>query len=409
MIPFLKYLKGYLRIKVWGFSPERFINLCGNRNILLWDICQEDGIYTMYISLKGFYALRQIVRKTGTRVAILKRYGLPFFVPTLLARKIFLLGFLVCVGCWIASSFFIWNINIEGNLQITDDMFQSFLEGQQIRIGSKKDKVDLTELEKQIRNAFPEVTWTSAKILGTKLEIAIKENDAPILPEGEEKAGIGQDLVTPYQGVIVSMIVRKGVPKVKIGDTVEAGALLVEGRIPVINDDLTVREYQYVDADADIVVEHILSHEEALPYDYIAKDFTGRTKKRIFVRVGNRELRSLTEVTYPYYDSVVSEHTPSLFRDLRIPVLWGSYTYREYLNVEHEYSLEEAEYLLAEKMNQFLINLAEKGVQIIEKNVKMDTEAGRWIISGSFLVQEKVEEKRPTTMEVVPPTPEDSE
>jgi similar to stage IV sporulation protein len=409
MIPFLKYLKGYLRIRVWGFSPERFINLCGNRNILLWDICQEDGIYTMYISLKGFYALRQIVRKTGTRVAILKRYGLPFFVPTLLSRKIFLLGLLVCVGCWIASSFFIWNIDIEGNIQITDDMFHSFLEGQQILVGTKKAGVDLTELEKQIRISFPEVTWTSAKIVGTKLMIDIKENDAPIMPDEEAAAGKGQDLITPYQGVVVSMIVRKGVPKVKIGDTVEAGALLVEGRIPVFNDDLTVREYQYVDSDADIVIAHVLSHEETLPYDYVAKDFTGRTKKRIFIRAGNRELRSLAEITYPYYDSVVSENTPRLFRDLRIPVFWGSYTYREYLNVEHEYSLEEAQYLLAEKMNQFLINLAEKGVQIIEKNVKMDTKAGQWVIGGSFLVQEKVEEKRATTIEAPMPSPEESE
>jgi similar to stage IV sporulation protein len=363
----------------------------------------------MYISLKGFYALRQIVRKTGTRVAILKRYGLPFFVPTILSRKIFLLGLLVCVGCWIASSFFIWHIEVGGNLQITDDMFHTFLESQEIRLGTKKDKVDLTELEKQIRAAFPAVTWTSAKIVGTKLEIDIKENDAPIMPAGEEQEIKGQDLVTPYQGVIVSMIVRRGVPKVKIGDTVEAGALLVEGRIPVVNDDLTVREYQYVDSDADIVIEHIMTHEETLPYDYMTKDFTGRTKKRIFVRAGNKELRSLTEITYPYYDSVVTEHTPKLFQDLNIPVFWGSYTYREYQNVEHEYSLEEAEYLLAEKMNQFLINLAEKGVQIIEKNVKMDTKAGQWIIGGSFLVHEKIEEKRPTTIEVPAPAPEESE
>ena len=42
MVELLKNLKGYLRIKVWGFSPERFINLCGNKDILLWDIVKED-------------------------------------------------------------------------------------------------------------------------------------------------------------------------------------------------------------------------------------------------------------------------------------------------------------------------------------------------------------------------------
>jgi similar to stage IV sporulation protein len=407
LIPFLKYLKGFLRIKVWGFSPERFINLCGNKNILLWDISQEDGIYTMYISLKGFYALRQIVRKTGTKVTILKRYGLPFLVPSLLSRKIFLLGLLACVGCWIASSFFIWNIQVEGNQQITDDMFYSFLEEQQIRVGTRKKTVNLTELEKQIRIAFPEVTWTSAKQNGTRLEIVVKENDAPILPQEEEKALVGQDLVSPYEGEVVSMIVRKGVPKVKIGDTVEAGTLLVEGRIPIMNDDLTVREYQYVDADADVMIEHLLIQEETLPYDYIDKEYTGRSKKRIFIRVGKEEVRSLLELTYPYYDSVETESTPDWLKVLHIPVLWGSYTYREYQNVEHEYSLEEAKNILEDKMRLFLSNLTEKGVQIMEKDVKMDTRAGKWVITGAFRVREKVEEKKPTVMET--PAPVESE
>ena len=79
MIRFLKYMKGYLRVRVWGFSPERFMNLCSNKGILLWDIVKEGDAYCMNITLKGFWEIRPIVKKTGTRVAILERYGLPFF------------------------------------------------------------------------------------------------------------------------------------------------------------------------------------------------------------------------------------------------------------------------------------------------------------------------------------------
>ena len=115
MIGFLKYLKGYLRIKVWGFSPERFMNLCSNKEILLWDITRDGEIYYMNISLKSFYQLRSIARKTGTRVAICKRYGLPFFIPTLLQRKVFVMGLLLAVSFWLWSSFYIWDIELEGN------------------------------------------------------------------------------------------------------------------------------------------------------------------------------------------------------------------------------------------------------------------------------------------------------
>ncbi len=82
MIEFLKYIRGYLRIRVSGFSPERFMNLCSNKGILLWKIVKEGDVYYMNINLKGFRALRPIVRKTGTRVAVLERYGLPFFCPS---------------------------------------------------------------------------------------------------------------------------------------------------------------------------------------------------------------------------------------------------------------------------------------------------------------------------------------
>ena len=86
MLQIIRFLKGYLSIKVWGFSTERFINLCGNHNILLWDIVNHGDYYTMCISLKGFYQLKSITRKTGTRVVVTSRYGLPFLTVKMKER-----------------------------------------------------------------------------------------------------------------------------------------------------------------------------------------------------------------------------------------------------------------------------------------------------------------------------------
>ena len=93
----IHFLRGYLRIKVWGYSPERFMNLCGNRDILLWDIERHGTYYTMCISIRGFRELKPITGKTKTRVAILRRYGLPFFVPHMKKRSMFIVGLLGCL------------------------------------------------------------------------------------------------------------------------------------------------------------------------------------------------------------------------------------------------------------------------------------------------------------------------
>ena len=157
MIKFLKYMKGYLRIRIWGFSPERFMNLCSNKGVLLWDIVREGDVYYMNISLKGFWELRPILRKTGTRVAVLERYGLPFFLPRLLKRKVFVLGFLLAIAFWTLSSFYIWDIELSGNYQITEDIFESFLKANAVTVGMRRDSLDIEELEKEIRRTFPQM------------------------------------------------------------------------------------------------------------------------------------------------------------------------------------------------------------------------------------------------------------
>ncbi len=389
MLELLKYIRGYLRIRVSGFSPERFMNLCSNKGILLWNIVREGDVYYMNVNLKGFWSLKPIVKKSGTRVAVLERYGLPFFIPKLFKRKMFVGGLMIAVAFWIWSSFYIWDIELEGNYQITGDVFQSFLEDNQVKVGMRRDALDIKELEKEIRREFTQVTWASVKLSGTRLHIDIKENDAPITVETKNNSG-GTDLVSEYGGTVVSIIVRSGVPKVAIGDTVEEGSVLVEGKVPIYNDDSTLREYFYVDADADIVLEHTRSFSESLSFNYIKKEYTGRNKTDYYLRVGGSEWSIADKRPYLVYDSVIKESRPLVLEKLSIPVYFGSYTHREYQNVEHEYTLKEAETLLKQKLITFLTSLEEKGVQIIEKDVKIDTDSSSWIIQGEFLVQEPV-------------------
>ncbi|MCR2048981.1 sporulation protein YqfD [Acetatifactor muris] len=395
MIKFLKYIRGYLRVRIWGFSPERFMNLCSNKGILLWDIVREGDVYYMNISLKGFWELRPVLRKTGTRVAVLERYGLPFFLPRLLKRKVFVLGFLLAIAFWTLSSLYIWDIELSGNYQITEDIFESFLKANAVTVGMRRDSLNIEELEKEIRRTFPQITWASAKLSGTKLLIEIKENDAPIVVERPESTS-GTDLVAGYDGIIASMIVRSGVPKVAIGDTVEKGTILVEGKVPVYNEDQTVREYYYVDADADILLEHVVTFTESLPMEYIKKEYTGREKKSHYLKIGEKTYKLPETPPFLVYDSLMKESRPLALEKLSIPIFWGEVTNREYQNVEYNYSLEEAKILLNQKLIDFLTDLEEKGVQIIEKDVKIEKSDNAWVVTGNFLVREPVSESMET-------------
>lgn len=410
MIQVIRYLKGYLAIKVFGFSPERFMNLCSHHKIFLWDVENHGDYYTMKISLQGFYRLKGITRKTGTRVVITKRYGLPFLSTKMWKRRIFMLGLLGSLVFWIWMSRFIWAVEVEGNYYVTTDVFQDFLEESGIFVGMKKGNVEIEALEKAIRAQFNIVTWTSARIDGTRLLIQVKENDLIIKEDkrSELSEGEGMDLVAEKEGEVISIVTRSGVPKVTAGTPVARGDILVEGSIPILNEDGTVRRYDYCRADADIMLRCVYDMKEELQEKYEQKLYTGNEKKRPFLMVGTKKLQPLElGKKFGQQDIIEEKRQLKLFGNYYLPVYYGYDLAREYVSEERTYTKEEVKELFEEKIQKFIESLQEKGVQIIEKNVTINKNAGVWKMNVDFLALEKTGITRKTQIPAAEEAPEE--
>ena len=84
----VRFLKGYVRIRISSQEPERFLNLCAKNNLLLFQIEEKNGTCEMDISLSGFFKLQPICRKTHTRIHILRKRGIPFFFLRNRKRKL---------------------------------------------------------------------------------------------------------------------------------------------------------------------------------------------------------------------------------------------------------------------------------------------------------------------------------
>ena len=75
----LNYFTGYVNIKVEGFFIERFINMCTSKKILLMDIKREkSSIMYAKIGVSDYKRLRQVAKKTKSKVKIQNKKGLPF-------------------------------------------------------------------------------------------------------------------------------------------------------------------------------------------------------------------------------------------------------------------------------------------------------------------------------------------
>lgn len=405
MINILSYIKGALRIKILGTSPERFINLCSKNDILLWKIVQVYDVYYMNISLQNIYAIKPLLRKTGTKVIILKRYGLPFFMSALKKRKVFVISLILCIFFWIGTTQFIWKIEFQGNYRVTEDMLLKALEIQGIHEGSFKPKVDLLEANEAVREYFDDITWVGMGFDGTVLHVNVKEKKQEIAGEdiiiqnyedkmmhsGEENQVAGNHIVSPVDGTIVSIIVRSGTPQVRKGDTVTRNQVLVEGPVPISNEDGTVREYINTIPDADILIEHIIEQQFTLPFTYVDKIYTGRVKEQKYLFFNEKRLQLPKGTPFVQWDEVSREKFVSLHLGNPVKLGYGTNLFREYQNVEFEYTLEQANEILNKELEQFMQSLSEKGVQIIKKNGKIDTDSNQWTLNVQLLVQEYTE------------------
>lgn len=388
MIGFFRFIQGYLRIKVWGYSPERFMNLCCNHNILLWNIekCGAES-YNMNISLKGYFQIRPFVKKTGTKVAVLRRFGLPFFIPNLKLHFFFLLGIIGMFVFLFWTTGYVWKIDIEGNRTIKTEQLMVFLEENEIRIGSSKHSVSVEDLEEAIRNEFSLVTWTSVQVEGTRLWIQIKENDK--FMDWEAKSDEKSHLIASKDGKIASIITRNGVPMVKAGDEVKKGDMLVSGQVPICNDAGEIVNYHLYKADADVYLECDYAYRVSMPVSYVMHNYTGEEYKSIYLKLGEKE------IFFPNYQNkekcdITEEHKQvQALEQWYLPVFYGMNFYKQYEPVTKNYTKEEVKKYLNGEIHTFVSSLEEKGVQFIEKDVKIEKDNSHWIANASFHVIEK--------------------
>ena len=386
MTKFINWLRGYLCIHINGTAPERFINLCCNKKIAIWNLQQIADKYQFYIRADKFKSLKPIAKKTGNVPKIQSKMGFPFYLQRYRKRKGFFAGIVFCIVLVYTLSLFIWDINVIGGSKYTPVAMLDFLRENQIYAGIKKKDIDCQEIEENIRLAYHDIGWVSAEIKGTRLIIKITETNMPV---PAQKAIEPSHMIATKNAIIKSMITRSGTPQVKEGDVVKKGDILVSGIISIKSDFDEILSMQPTLADADIICKSYYDYSKAFHLSYQGKRFTGKKKKGYYVSVLSGKLFLYNpRYSYDNYDIIVYEKPFCITESFCLPLRFGTVSVREYTEETRKYTREEALARAETELGRYLKRLQENNVTIIENNVNITIENNYCIAEGRILVEE---------------------
>lgn len=400
-----RFIVGYVLIAVEGEQTERFMNLCRAKGIVIRRITyQGEGKFHAVISVRNFFKLGSVHKKTKVHIHILEKHGLPFFFLRCQKRKAFFLGIFLCAGIIFVLSGRIWNIHIEGNKRNSTPEILNFLYSQGIHHGIAKKEVNCSQIAALVRENYPEITWVSAKMEGTRLILTIQEG---ILTQDSENKEEPCNIIADVDGTIVRMITRSGIPQTGIGESCKKGDMLVLGRLDYKNDSQEIYQYEYVHADADIYVQHEVSYYDEFSLSYKAKIFTEQKEKGFYIKLGSFYMQ-FGDNEEKNTNFLTEEYPLRLTENFFLPVSFGKMKAWKYQIQEKEYTQEEAKNLALEKLHIYEENLIEKGVQISANNVKIEIDHKSCVSRGTLLVIEKTGKDVPVQIQPSP-QPEQTE
>ena len=426
----MSVVSNQVRCLVTGEETLRFVNLCRNNGIELRHLVRRENAIQMEIDAENFKKLRPLVRKTHVKIHILNRHGPAFFFYRHKRRWWFLLGMTVFAGMIYILSLFVWQIDIDGNRKYTDALILQALAQMDVKTGCRKSEIDLPEIEEELRIMYNEITWVSASIAGTKLQIELREGDLkisessgggqtgnvkrvenrennPKTQNGESETDLPANLVADEDAIITNLVVRRGAVAVRYGDEVKKGDVLIEGKVYIYNEDETLKKVDYLTAEGDVFGKYQELYEKHYQRKHEVRSYTGKNYRELGVAIVGKSFclpvwenilkKQLEENTLSEVWSWKKQFrlTPTFY----LPFALEYTEYVPYENVVEEYTDEVIKKMAEEELQKYLNELEKKGVQIISNSVTISLDADGGHVKGTLILDGPIGKEVPISSE----------
>ena len=359
IISFLHYFLGYLTVEINGEFCERLLNLISLNKVSAWNIKRKVDKILLSVKVKDIWKLRKIRRKTGIKVRIIERKGVPFIIQKYHLRYGFVFGLILFFSIIYILNMFVWRVEIVGNQSVSSEEIFKTCEAIGIKNGIKKSKFDSYKLRDELLLNAEKLSWASLNLEGSVITVNVSEikNDF----NSEEYCNI----ISDYNGVIKSIKVQKGSASVSVGDAIQKGDLLISGVVTAAGQSF------FTNASGEILAEVEEKITIEIPMFETQKTHNVKNYKKYCLDFFNITIPLYLGRETRDYDYIWNKNTINLFGK-EMPIVL--YTLDIYPYIYEEYQLNQTQ--LEDKTNEELQNalkeIEEKDIKIINVTNKMD-------------------------------------
>lgn len=357
------YILGYLKVSIEGYYIEKFINICKSRKITIWNLNRKANIeLELNIRIKEFKEMCKVAKKTGCKVKIKNKKGVPFLIHKYKKRRIFIILLLIVLILIGISSMFVWNVDItEENNQNLENI-KNDIEEAGLKTGTLKSNVNSKEIINKIRLKRNDVAWMGIELKGTNAVVKIvKASSKPNIIDENEYCNI----VANKSGIITKINAQNGTANVKVGDTIKEGEILINGWM-----EGKYTGVRYVHAKGEIEAKVWYTESKKIPYILTQTRQTGNIENKYIIKINNFEINFSKKYSkFKIYDTIETDSKFKIFSNFYLPISLIKIEYKEKEEYTKKNSLEEAKNLGIEELQEKIEKQIPDKEKIVNKNI----------------------------------------
>ena len=363
-----------------GFS-ERFINLCRLNKVRLYNMREENGVLFASTNIRGFKKIRLCAKKSGMRVKIISKKGLPFIYASISTRNGLLLGAVAMCFLLFFYSRCIWRIDVKGNQKIKSEAIICVLEDNSVSLGTMKKDIKNNELKLRLYEKIPEIAWVNFKIDGSRLVVDLREVTEKPKIEAENYCNV----VASADGIIKKIVLYEGAPLLKEGEAVKEGQIIVSGIKTYENAKLNTFHH----AKAEVYALTKKSKIIKIARRRKISEYTGREKFQRTLKIFRLKIPLYLFTSHFKSEEVSTVEKPLIINGVRLPLSVYTTIRKETVIKTEKTDISSAEILARSKEREYRQSFKE-GTKIVKCTKKSSRNKSYYLFNYNYLVYEDI-------------------